>query len=589
MTSETEHPAGHDQPRRRRKGRWLACGCALPVLVVLVLGAIGGWMLFTGLSAKTALSSAASALAGAQSAILDGDVASAQISVQEASQETAKAHRQTSDIVWQAVSAVPWLGSSPKAVMLSAEAADQVVSGALPQFVGAAQTLDVTTIKAADGSVDLARFAPAATQLAGAEQSMLAARDTMAGVPTSGVPGFVSDGVGQLNDKIDEALTASGVASKLLAVLPEMLGQSGTKSYFVAFQSPVEIRGTGGFLGTFGLMTVQDGKLVSKEVESNTLLKNFPAPVLDLGPEYSQLYGQDAAEWVNMNLSPNFPFAGAQWAQAWKVQTGQQVAGVMGVDITALKYLIQATGPVTAPDGKVLTADNVIEYLGNDVYLEKENTDRKNYQADVATELIDRVLHLEGGTSALIQALTASVSGGHLQLWSADAAAQQAIAATPLAGQTPSVAGPYAQLVLNNGGGNKLDYYVARKVEYTGGQCSSNGTRKSSVKITLTNTAPNEAIGLGGSKPGLVNRVITYTHLPIGGGYTAARLNGNPIQPSSGMELQHPVAVMSVDIPQGASVVLEYDLQEPVSDAAPAVPVQPMVIPQETIVNWSGC
>ena len=54
-----------------------------------------------------------------------------------------------------------------------------------------------------------------------------------------------------------------------------------------------------------------------------------------------------------------------------KDQAGQQVAGVMGVDITALKYLIQATGPVTAPDGKVLTADNVVEYLGNDVYLER--------------------------------------------------------------------------------------------------------------------------------------------------------------------------------------------------------------------------
>ena len=99
---------------------------------------------------------------------------------------------------------------------------------------------------------------------------------------------------------------------------------------------------------------------------------------------------------------------------------------------------------------------------------------------------------------------------------------QQALAATPLAAQTPSLPGPYAQLVLNNGGGNKLDYYLARKVEYSGGQCSSDGTRKSTVKVTLTNTAPNEAIGLAGSQPGLVNRTITYTHLPIGGGYGRA-------------------------------------------------------------------
>ena len=142
-------------------------------------------MLFTGLSAKTALSSAASALAGAQSAILDGDVASAQISVQEASQETAKAHRQTSDIVWQAVSAVPWLGSP--------EGRDAVRRGRRPG--GVRRAAEVRRGRpdagrhhdqAADGSVDLARFAPVATQLAGAEQSMLAARDTMAGCRPAG-------------------------------------------------------------------------------------------------------------------------------------------------------------------------------------------------------------------------------------------------------------------------------------------------------------------------------------------------------------------------------------------------------------------
>ena len=55
------------------------------------------------------------------------------------------------------------------------------------------------------------------------------------------------------------------------------------------------------------------------------------------------------------------------------------------------------------------------------------------------------------------------------------------------------------------------------------------------------------------------------------------------------MELGHPVAVQTVDVPQGASVTLEYDLLEPQSDAWPVVPAQPMVIPQETVVNWSGC
>ena len=236
--------------------------------------------------------------------------------MQEASQQTAKAHKQTSDIIWRGVSAVPWLGSSPKAVMLSAEAADEVVSGALPQFVGAAQTLDVTTIKSADGSVDLAVSPLPPAQLSAAEQSMLAARETMAGVPTSGVPGFVSDGVGELNDKIDEALTASGWRRSCWRYCPGCWASPDQDLLRCLPESGRDSRHRR--LGTFGLMTVENGTLVSKEVERATPCSRTPAPVLDLGPDYTGCVRQDPAEWVNMNMSPNFPFAGAQWAQAWK-------------------------------------------------------------------------------------------------------------------------------------------------------------------------------------------------------------------------------------------------------------------------------
>ena len=93
---------------------------------------------------------------------------------------------------------------------------------------------------------------------------------------------------------------------------------------------------------------------------------------------------------------------------------------------------------MTAPDGTVLTSDNVVKYLGNDIYIKyaDDSEARKQYQSQIATDLIDRVLHLKGGTSALVKALSQSVSGGHVQMWSADQATQDVLATTPLAGQT---------------------------------------------------------------------------------------------------------------------------------------------------------
>lgn len=583
--------------KKRHTWRWVTLAV---VALVVIVGAAGVWLAVTGYQARKALLAAADAVAGTQSALLGTDIPGAQAAVAQASNLTAEAAAKTSDPVWTVAGAIPLLGATPKAVTLTTQAADEVVSQALPTFVEAASVLDLETIKDAEGKVDLSRLAPAAEVLGRAQGSLEAADTTLAEVPTTGVVGAVQDGSAELQAKVDEALGISTTASDLLAVAPGLLGQTSPQTYFVAFQSPVEIRGTGGFLGTYGILTVSNGELIEKETESNSNLQRFAEPVVDLGPDYRRLYGQDPALWQNMNMSPNFPYAGVQWATAYQKQFGRQVAGVMAVDINALQYLIQATGPVTAPNGKVLTADNVVSYLGNEIYYEfgEDNAAREQYQADVATELIERVLKLDGGTGKLIEALTTSVSGGHIQMWSPDAAVQETLATTALAGATPSVPGPYVQLVLNNAAANKLDYFMSRTVQYTSGQCREN-YRSSTVKVTLLNDVPPEGEGptyifgraddYAEGKPPRSNRTLTYVHLPIDSGVTAIRINGEPAQAFFGAELGHPVAVFALDLPAGEPVTVELDVDEPISAEAPVVPEQPMVRPQETIINWSGC
>jgi hypothetical protein len=595
--AEHEAEATQRTTPRRPVGRYVAIAVTMGVILTVTAGA---WIAYTGLQARAALIAAADAVANTQNALLGADVAAAEASVTEASALTASAAAATSDPVWKVVGSLPFLGATPKAVTLAAEAADQVISESLPDFVAAAAILDVDTIKDADGRVDLSRLAPAGQTLGEAQGSLEEAALTLGAVPTAGVAGPVVDGVNDLNDKVYEALAISQTASELLAVMPTLLGESTPQTYFVAFQSPVEIRGTGGFLGTYGVLKVDGGELVQKDVESNNVLKRFPEPVVDLGPDYRALYGRDPALWVNMNLSPNFPYAGIQWATAYQLQFGQQVAGVMAVDINALEFLIQATGPVTAPNGKVLTAENVVQYLGNDIYFEFEgdNRAREQYQADVATELIERVLELEGGTGKLVKALTDSVSGGHIQLWSPDATIQEALQTTPIAGATPTAEGPYVQLVLNNGAGNKMDFYTERTLEYYGGECV-NDRRQSFVRATLQNNVPPVDDGpayiygrvdtaADGADP-RSNRSLTYIHLPIGAEVTGVRVNGEPAAAFFGLELGRRVALLDLELPAGVPVQVELDVIEPLSDQWPVVPVQPMVQPQETILDWPGC
>ena len=573
--------------KKRRTGCWVGLGI---VVVFVAIIASAAWIAFTGMQAKRALESAADALSGAQSALLAGNVDAADAAVTEASALTADARSTTSDPVWSVVGAIPYIGATPRTVTLSSQAADDVISGALPKFVEAARVLDISTIKDANGTVDLARLPETSAQLASATADLERAAQALADAPTSGVIGVVTEAKDELSAQVDQALGVSTTAASLLGIAPQLLGANGPQTYFVAFQSPVEIRGTGGFLGSFGILTMDAGKLVRKDVASNSDLKNFPAPVVDMGPDYRYLYGDNGAEWVNMNLSPNFPYAGIQWQTAWRDQAGETPAGVIAIDLSAMQSLLAATGPVTAPDGREITADNVIPFLGYEIYVEfvDDSTARKDYQAEIATILLERVIQLDGNTQPIIEALTESVSGGHLQIWSGDPGIQSTLATTPLAGQTPTAPGPYAQLVLNNGGGNKLDYFLARKVVYTGGKCEGD-VRSSTIAATLTNTATVDSVAGLPSVSGLVNRVLTYVHMPVGSGVTAVRIDGQPAQATFGIEREHPVALLTLDLPPGGSVTVELDVAEPVSEVAPVVPVQPMITEQETVVNWPGC
>ncbi len=578
---------------------WIALVAGLVVVFAL---AVGGWLAFTGAQARNDLQAAAAEISAAQKSLLANDAATAQQAIKRAATNTAAAHSATSDPVWQVVGAIPLLGNNVRAVSLTALAANQLTTQALPPLVTAVRELQPDKIKVGSGALNLSRVTEAAAQLGLSSAALTTAQATLDSAPATFLLGPVEEARSTLATKSSDVQQSVDTGARVLRVLPALLGADRPRTYFAAFQSPAEIRGTGGFLGTYAIMTVTNGKVGVERVGTNSELVNFPAPVVDLGPDYLQLYGKSPASWVSMNLSPNFPYAAEQWATAWQLQTGQPIDGVIGLDVTALQYLVEATGPVTTPDGRSLTAAEIVPYFTRDIYADfgEENSQRKQVQATVASALLIRALSFDGDPGSLVKALTRSVSGRHLQIWSATPSAQAALLATPLAGATEVTTDPYLQLVLNNGAGNKMDTYLQRTVSYRGGSCNpSERNRLSTVEVTLANTLPSS-----GDVPKYVagrvvndrfvetriNRTIVYIHLSHGAGVTSATLAGMPVKLFYGNELGHPVAYTIVELPPGGvSVTLLLAVQEPASSFPPRVPVQPMVLPQRTIVDYPPC
>ena len=238
-----------------------------------------------------------------------------------------------------------------------------------------------------------------------------------------------------------------------------------------------EARGTGGLLGGFGILRFDNGAPSVDTLAPNTQLDK-PFTPIDLGPEYDDLYGftDPTTDSRNSNVSPHFPYAAQIWKSMWSQQTGTNVDEAIALDPVALSYVLAAIGPVTLADGEVITQDNVVELTESTAYVRfpDDQPARKQYLQDIAQEVVRKISGNVASPRKLLDALGRAVSEGRLAVWSSSPADQEVLEQTPLAHAVPTDNAPYAQVVINNLGGNKLDYYLRRGIDYTADGCAWN-------------------------------------------------------------------------------------------------------------------
>lgn len=570
---------------------------ALAIVVAFV-----GWLAKSGLDAKSALEQARSNAQQAKEALQQGDSEAASRFVDHAQHHAQAASDATHSLAWTVTTAIPWVGSPFRT---GQQISDVVLGLANDVLKPAAQAgTALSPDRLVDGSrvdVELLRseepnltsLAEAATRLNGQAQAISDPRYVST----------LSDARTQLQEQtaqISGLLENTALASQLV---PPMMGADGPRSYFMAFQTNAEARGTGGLLGGFGVLRFDNGVATVDTLGANTELDK-PFTPIDLGAEFNQNYGyaNPFGDFRNSNLSPHFPYAAQIWRSMWAQQTGMNVDGVIALDPFALSYILGAVGPVTMPDGEQVTKDNVVELTESTAYARfpTDQAARKQYLQDIASEVVKKVTGSTGSPKALLEALGKSVSQGRIAVWSAVPAEQQLLEQTPLAHIVPSDPAPYAAVVVNNLGGNKMDYYLEREIEYVADACHGD-RRNSTVTVRLKNAAPSGPLpdyvaGAFGLSPDLPVRLpsgsmLTSVRLLATSGATleSALSNGERTQVFTGSERGHPTFEIQVIIPQGQSGELQFRISEPTVQGNPTVPIQPLADVPIPVISVPQC
>lgn len=568
---------------RRRKSTLVASGFLLVVI------AFGAWLGVSAFGAKSHLEQARISAQQAKDALLKGDTAAASHSASAARGQAQAARDATHSAPWNIAASLPWIGSPFKASQQITDVVLDLAADVLEPSAAAATAIAPDRL-VTDGRVDVQRL-----RTEGPTLENISANATRIDADAQAItdPTFFSvlrDARGQLQSQTSDVAKLLQNTALAARIVPSLMGADGPRTYFMGFQTNAEARGTGGLLGGFGILRFDDGVPAVDTLAPNTQLDK-PFVPLDLGPEYAESYGfnDPTTDYRNSNFSAHFPYAAQIWKSMWLQQTGVNVDGAIAIDPVALSYVLAAVGPVALADGEVITQDNVVELTESTAYVRfpTDQPARKQYLQDIAQAVVKKMTGPVPSSRNLFDALGKAISQGRIAVWSSSPAEQEALEQTPLAHVVPTDDAPYSQVVINNLGGNKLDYYLQRGIEYAADGCSGD-KRNSTVTVRLASTVPPNLPEYVAGSGGVVTTapiaipsgtMLTSVRLVATNGATlrSATANGQRLPVFRGTERGHPTFEIQVAIPAGKSGELTFNLTEPTASGTPRIALQPLV------------
>jgi len=448
----------------------------------------------TVLGARERFDSGRVLLEEARDRLLSGDLSGAQVSFGRAREEFALASDATAGPLVGMWAVVPFAGRTYDAVRDLARIGE-LTAGAGEDVTEAIGNLpgDLSDLAPVSGRIRLDAVRSIEGVVASAAGRVRRAQDLANGLSRTFMLPQVAEARDLILGPVDEAARVAVSAEAVLGALPAFAGADGPRHYFVAVQNPAELRGTGGFIGLYSVLTIDGGVMSFAPFRDITRLRDIPSDeIAPPSQDFARLYEEfgGAGYWRNINMSPSTPEVGTAIERLYERVKGVRLDGTIFVDPGALAEMLRATGPIEDPAlGIRLSAENAVSFMTNEAYARFSRAMRKRMLGESASRVL--ALFLQGqytDPTAAIRALVTAASGGHLVLHAADPEVERAFKEAGIDGSL-SPSEDYLGVFLNNAAGNKVDYYLDERLTYSVA-LREDGSASADVSVVLANGAP---------------------------------------------------------------------------------------------------
>ncbi len=483
--------------RQHRKGRHRL---VIAVWAGAAVALVAGFTLFHVVRAASAGSRGRSALTRAEASLSARELSAARqdlASARDAFTET-RAEIDALGPVASVARRVPVLGNQLKAVDTFANVGLSL-SLAAQDLVDAADTVINPPDERLPVSAAMDALRDTQKSLRPAADAISQASSDVARLKNWFLIGPLADARDDLTARLPRIEARATSADHGLSALMAFAGDSGPKRYLFLSQNPDEVRPTGGFIGTYGVLTAQGGVMKLERYDDIHRWAQ-PRPQADVppdqvGPPYQYHDPPLRRTIANVNTGPHWPHAAQLAANLWRAGGEEPVDGVISFTPALMGRILKVVGPVAVPTyGETVTAENINERLDHYTHRRALDGDRKDFVAVVAELVLRKLLDAPASQwEPLGSAVGKAFDAREALAWSTSPEVADVLAERGWNGEFPPHAGDFFfnsefEYAAKNGRGIRrvYDHHVA---------VSDDGGARITTRLTVTNTLPPDSFG----------------------------------------------------------------------------------------------
>ncbi len=273
---------------------------------------------------------------------------------------------------------------------------------------------------------------------------------------------------------------------KKRSLLEDVLGGNGPRKYLFLFQNNHEIRPTGGFIGSYGIIDMKDGKVRKFFVDGifnpDGQLKEKiipPAPIQKVSVSWSL---------HDSNWSPDFPTSALKAMYFYEKTGGPTVDGVIALTPDIIRDLVGIFGPIEMREyGVTLHRDNFVEAVQEEVEVkyDREENQPKKILSDLAPILLEKVFATKDPKKLFLvfEVLTENLNKKNVLLYAREPEVEKNITALGWSGQMEETPLDYLAVINTNINGYKTDAVVRESISHVA-DIRDDGSVIDTVRIT---------------------------------------------------------------------------------------------------------